>query len=314
MQTIVLPISVCKEMEKICRDFLWHGRSEARKFHLVNWDTVIKFKKLVNVRSFWINGEWWNWMELRRYLPNYVLKFLLSVVLSDIVSDWDSMSGARHLQLIWKVRGTECMRVFLWGVAHGKVMSNVERKMRTFTNIDTCGLCLLSAETTFHTLRDCFFAKQVWDKFEVSRLNEDFYRVDNVVDWLTSNLQIFDGKFNGVAWDILFIISCFGVCGLLEAELWSILSALRIVWDRGWRKVLIQTDCSVAMDIISGRGEAAFRVTNNLVKNIIELLKREWDIEVVKVFQEANRVADSLATRVEQYSVQIDKIDRTELI
>lgn len=55
MQTIVLPISVCKEMEKICRDFLWHGRSEARKFHLVNWDTVIKFKKLGG--RLWL-GSW----------------------------------------------------------------------------------------------------------------------------------------------------------------------------------------------------------------------------------------------------------------
>lgn len=46
MQTVIVLVSVCKEMEKICRDFLWHGRSEARKIYLVNWDTVTKSKKL----------------------------------------------------------------------------------------------------------------------------------------------------------------------------------------------------------------------------------------------------------------------------
>uniref|UniRef100_A0A2C9VBH5 Reverse transcriptase zinc-binding domain-containing protein n=1 Tax=Manihot esculenta TaxID=3983 RepID=A0A2C9VBH5_MANES len=195
MQIVVLPVLDYKEMEKICRDFLWHGRSEARKIHLINWDIVIKSKKLGGLDS---NQLIW--------------------------------------KLIWKVRETERMRVFLWEVAHGKIMSNVERKMRTFTNIDTCGLCLSSAEMIFHALRDCSFTKQVWDKFEASQLNEDFYRV------------------------------------------------------------LIQTDCLVAMDIIFGRGQDAFCVVN-LVKNITEILKREWDIKVVKVFREANRIANCFAAK-----------------
>ena len=46
MQTTVLPVSVCKEMEKICRDFLWHGNSSDKKLHLVNWATVTKPKHM----------------------------------------------------------------------------------------------------------------------------------------------------------------------------------------------------------------------------------------------------------------------------
>lgn len=43
-------------------------------------------------------------MELRRYLPNYVLEFLRSVVLSDRVSDWDSIVWSKIPSGIYSVK------------------------------------------------------------------------------------------------------------------------------------------------------------------------------------------------------------------
>lgn len=45
MQTFVLLILACKEMEKICRDFLWHGNANASIVQLVNWEKVLQPKK-----------------------------------------------------------------------------------------------------------------------------------------------------------------------------------------------------------------------------------------------------------------------------
>ena len=38
------PMEVIKHIEKLQRDFLWHGR-EKKKFHLIKWSQVCKLKK-----------------------------------------------------------------------------------------------------------------------------------------------------------------------------------------------------------------------------------------------------------------------------
>ncbi|XP_021626130.1 uncharacterized protein LOC110624960 [Manihot esculenta] len=52
MQITVLPISVCKEMEKICRDFLWHGNSSDKKLHLALVGKLV-WRALHSCDEFW---------------------------------------------------------------------------------------------------------------------------------------------------------------------------------------------------------------------------------------------------------------------
>ena len=40
MQTVALPISVCKEVERMARSFLWGNNEQVRKTSLINWKTV----------------------------------------------------------------------------------------------------------------------------------------------------------------------------------------------------------------------------------------------------------------------------------
>ena len=39
------PVSIINLIEKLRQDFLWHGRSEQKKFHLVDWTLVCKSKE-----------------------------------------------------------------------------------------------------------------------------------------------------------------------------------------------------------------------------------------------------------------------------
>lgn len=40
MQAFALPASTCKDIDKVCRDFLWGDSEETKRVHLVNWDIV----------------------------------------------------------------------------------------------------------------------------------------------------------------------------------------------------------------------------------------------------------------------------------
>ncbi|CAN1753238.1 Putative ribonuclease H protein At1g65750 [Linum perenne] len=40
MQTSLLPIETCKEIDKRIRNFIWGSSDEGRKIHLVNWDQI----------------------------------------------------------------------------------------------------------------------------------------------------------------------------------------------------------------------------------------------------------------------------------
>lgn len=45
MQTSVLPISLCNELHRLIRNFLWGSSSEVRKIHNVSWSVVTKPKE-----------------------------------------------------------------------------------------------------------------------------------------------------------------------------------------------------------------------------------------------------------------------------
>lgn len=44
MQTALLPRSVCDELDRKCRGFLWGSNQEKKKIHLVKWEGVTKPK------------------------------------------------------------------------------------------------------------------------------------------------------------------------------------------------------------------------------------------------------------------------------
>lgn len=45
MQAASLPASICDEVEKLCRDFIWGSSSESRKCHLVSWESICRPKE-----------------------------------------------------------------------------------------------------------------------------------------------------------------------------------------------------------------------------------------------------------------------------
>ena len=65
--------------------------------------------------------------------------------------------------IILKCKGLERVKIFLWTVVHGAIMTNEVRWRRKITTNPCCCPCLTETESIIHALRDCLNACGVWD-------------------------------------------------------------------------------------------------------------------------------------------------------
>lgn len=70
----------------------------------------------------------------------------------------------RGWRLVWKLKEQERVKVFLWELAHGKILTNEARQRRGLASNGDCTRCALNVEDCIHLVRDCKFAREVWLK------------------------------------------------------------------------------------------------------------------------------------------------------
>ncbi|CAN1840857.1 Putative ribonuclease H protein At1g65750, partial [Linum perenne] len=85
-----------------------------------------------------------------------------------------------------------------------------------------------------------------------------------------------------------------GACSITRAELRAADIGLRIAWDLGYRRAHLQLDSMVAVGAISNQQTNVTRHSQT-IKNIHELLERDWDVTTYHVYREGNKVADRFA-------------------
>ncbi|RYR10336.1 hypothetical protein Ahy_B05g078806 [Arachis hypogaea] len=103
----------------------------------------------------------------------------------------------KNFRLVWNWQGLERIRTFLWLVTHNAILTNSERKRRHLTNDDSCPQCQCHEESAIHVLRDCFYAKSIWQKlFPPNGINY-FFNTD-LNEWLLQNLM------SNNTWSFLF--------------------------------------------------------------------------------------------------------------
>lgn len=70
--------------------------------------------------------------------------------------------NSEYWRRVWKWKGPERVRTFLWLCLRGKLLTNYERVRRHLSNSGLCGRCGLATEDLDPVLRKCPFAKSVW--------------------------------------------------------------------------------------------------------------------------------------------------------
>ena len=84
-----------------------------------------------------------------------------------------------------------------------------------------------------------------------------------------------------------------GICNAFVAELWGVWYGLNIAWHRGWRRLILESDSTSVVAVLSKRGGAARE--SRLLTHIRAILNRDWQVSITHAFREANSCADYLA-------------------
>ncbi|KAK0573533.1 hypothetical protein LWI29_009571 [Acer saccharum] len=85
-----------------------------------------------------------------------------------------------------------------------------------------------------------------------------------------------------------------GVGSALEAEMWGILEGIRIAWKAGYKKLIVETDSTVAVHLIkanSAQNHQLFSIAHACRK----YMEKDCSCLIRHGYRESNRVADSLA-------------------
>ncbi|XP_072074464.1 uncharacterized protein [Arachis hypogaea] len=78
------------------------------------------------------------------------------------------------------------------------------------------------------------------------------------------------------------------------AEAWGILHGLKLAWDLGFKKIILETDSKIAFQILSKREERDNH-PETIIRSISQLIQRDWNVKLCHTYREGNKSADWLA-------------------
>ncbi|KAL4328714.1 hypothetical protein AHAS_Ahas13G0227700 [Arachis hypogaea] len=213
---------------------------------------------------------------------------------------------------IWKWRGPERTKVFLWQVTHDRIFT-AKRRARLMGTPPYCHRCPNQEESTLHVLRDCPCAALVWNKLVQPSILATFFTVD-FKSWLNLNLTNAIGYGSSTAWTDIFMTTCWqAICGGLirtsegewvggfranldycqatQAELWGVHYGLQTTWSLGMRRVIVELDSPNAIMYIKRNPSDSYG-HSHLIRKIAEWMKQPWEIIFRHVYREANRSSE----------------------
>lgn len=183
------------------------------------------------VNHFVSLSDQWDRQKLLTYLPDEVCKKILALhvpthdgfadrIIWSISHDGDfSLYSAynslldnlnhnpRHVfKLIWKWRGPQWVRTFLWLVAHEALLTNRNRVRRHIATSDLCPVCRVTMESIIHAVSDCHRISIVWSCMVKDVCIGDFFGW-NLEDWLVGNFSQEIGRVNEQPWSLTFALA-----------------------------------------------------------------------------------------------------------
>ncbi|CAN1342709.1 Putative ribonuclease H protein At1g65750, partial [Linum perenne] len=227
----------------------------------------------------------------------------------DLLGEHEGRRRDVDWELVWRWKGPNRIKHFLWLVAHDRLLTNEERRKRTWTEDGSCSRCGHPQETVLHVLRDCSAAVNTWTHLA--------FRSDDRTSWDLPLLPWITHHLKAPSTCLLFGVAC-----------WSL-------WKT--RNEAIFTDIRTTPEALSYRirhwtstvGEALILVDQFITpsppaKTVVDVswmppppewvtlnsdgfvipetgraaaggLDRDWMIKVEHIYREGNRTADYLA-------------------
>ncbi|CAL1368849.1 unnamed protein product [Linum trigynum] len=86
------------------------------------------------------------------------------------------------------------------------------------------------------------------------------------------------------------------MCSITRAELRGAVEGLQLAWDAGYRHVRLELDSACAIQLLRSPDSSEHHHAA-IIDRAIELLQRQWEVEIAHIYREGNKSADYLASR-----------------
>ena len=91
---------------------------------------------------------------------------------------------------------------------------------------------------------------------------------------------------------------------MLVADAWGAIHGLRLAWELGFSKVVIEMDNLCLVDMLLQNSACSLH-NRSLIQELNRLIHRNWIVEVIHTFREANKCVDHLAGLASSYSLGV---------
>ncbi|KAJ1417617.1 Ribonuclease H domain [Sesbania bispinosa] len=232
--------------------------------------------------------------------------------------DHDMHNSAQGIwRWIWHLAAPEKVRFMLWLALHDSPTKEVLHR-RHISDSALCPRCTIQPESIIHCLRDCSKARLIWDRLGFT--TQPHFFDHDLIYWLKKhakhsseilflatiwwiwrwrNKEVFDTD----RWEIEFIIRQILLMksevtragDVLLAELLALKIGLDFAWNIGYRRILCESDSLEVVHLLSCQILPTSAPHQNTLREINDLLNRNWDVNIKHIMREANLVADNLA-------------------
>lgn len=138
---------------------------------------------------------------------------------------------------IWKWRGPNRIRAFLWKLVHGRLFTNEERVNRGMASDPLCPRCKSCLESIMHIVRDCDEVKEFWSRVIPQNSWSKFFSL-GLFFWLDWNLS--SNSIGLVPWPWFSFFSI-AVHSLWKDRNSLVLSQTSTMGEGLWQSVITQT-------------------------------------------------------------------------
>ncbi|XP_017604367.1 uncharacterized protein LOC108451147 [Gossypium arboreum] len=293
---MMVPKSLCDEIERIVRKFVWGSTNGDSSWNL-------------DIFQLWVSEEIINKIvgippSHPSLGPNKIVWGATSTNLFSLKSAYEkirdgTLNPKEHIwEMPWRFNGPQRIYFFLWLAFKRHLLTNSEMTMRGIGNSSACGFC---------GLRMCYMYSEIallLESFGTNLFQKKDYPNSNWVSLRTDGLVRLDEGFaaagsfvsdhNG-GW-IMGFCRYLGNCTMVEAELWGILDGLNLILDRRFERLLIQTDI---IEVVNAIQESSSRNSNFAIFrrfHLILKMVKQWRIQHIP--REENLVVDTLAKSV----------------
>ncbi|KAF7841233.1 putative ribonuclease H-like domain-containing protein [Senna tora] len=213
-----------------------------------------------------------------------------------IKSAFDSLSEnhsntTRCWKQIWKSKATERVRIFLWSLSHGRLMTEerlVRRELSNeFFNLNTQDWISANPARSWGNDRDRNWNSAPDDGW--LKLNVDGSH------WHHNNSISCVGAFRDSCGNwVLGFVKNIGYGFTLKAELIGSLTGLKVDWEQNMKNILVEMDSQLAIKYIEEgiNGDCHW---DPILVEIKKLVSRDWNVKFNQVSREDNALADKLA-------------------